>query len=91
MNYVITYDVSDDKIRNKISGILEDYGIRVQYSVFECWFEGEDLNKVIRLLEKELNNKGNIRIYHLCKSCFGKAIGIGEIKKIEGEEGYAVF
>lgn len=34
--YVIAYDIPDDKRRKSISDILEGYGSRVQYSVFEC-------------------------------------------------------
>ncbi len=94
MNYIITYDITNDKIRNKIAGILEDYGVRVQYSVFECWLENDEkLNLLIKNLEETLdsNENGNIRIYTSCKDCFEKTIGIGETKKNKGEEGYAVF
>ena len=34
--YLITYDISDNRRRKKVSDILEGYGRRVQYSVFEC-------------------------------------------------------
>nr|WP_299041656.1 CRISPR-associated endonuclease Cas2 [uncultured Thermosynechococcus sp.] len=34
--YVICYDRSSNKRRKKISDLLEGYGRRVQYSVFEC-------------------------------------------------------
>ena len=34
--YVISYDISENKIRNKVAKILEGYGKRIQYSVFEC-------------------------------------------------------
>ena len=36
MIYVISYDIDDDKRRNKISKVLEEYGVRVLESVFEC-------------------------------------------------------
>ena len=32
---VVSYDISDDKVRTKFSKFLEKYGIRLQYSVFE--------------------------------------------------------
>lgn len=34
--YLITYDISCNKRRQKISDLLEGYGSRVQHSVFEC-------------------------------------------------------
>ena len=42
MQYVICYDISEDKIRCKVSKYLEGVARRVQYSVFVCeagaWF-----------------------------------------------------
>ena len=35
-NVIVFYDISDNKIRNKIVKILESYGIRMQKSVFQC-------------------------------------------------------
>ena len=32
---VISYDIANDKRRNKVAKVLLDYGNRVQYSVFE--------------------------------------------------------
>ncbi|NET61636.1 MAG: CRISPR-associated endonuclease Cas2 [Symploca sp. SIO2E6] len=34
--YVVAYDIPDDKRCKKVSDLLEGYGKRVQYSVFEC-------------------------------------------------------
>lgn len=36
INVIVFYDVSDNKIRNKIVKVLESYGIRMQKSVFQC-------------------------------------------------------
>lgn len=38
--YIITYDISDDRRRNKVFDLLTANGNHVQYSVFFC-----DLNK----------------------------------------------
>ena len=35
-NYLVIYDICNDKIRRKIVKLLEAYGYRVQYSAFEC-------------------------------------------------------
>jgi CRISPR-associated endonuclease Cas2 len=34
--YLVTYDVSCNRRRRKVSDLLEGYGKRVQWSVFEC-------------------------------------------------------
>lgn len=36
MWYLISYDISDTKIRNKVVKYLESFCYRVQYSVFLC-------------------------------------------------------
>ncbi len=33
---IISYDVVQDRHRTRVAKLLEDYGTRVQYSVFEC-------------------------------------------------------
>jgi len=38
---VVAYDIIDDKRRNRVAKTMEDYGTRVQYSVFECVLEEE--------------------------------------------------
>jgi len=35
MHYVVAYDITNDKRRKKLSDLLETYGVRVNYSVFE--------------------------------------------------------
>ncbi|RKY67547.1 MAG: CRISPR-associated endonuclease Cas2 [Candidatus Latescibacterota bacterium] len=50
MFIVVSYDIVDDKTRNKIAKTLLDYGTRVQYSVFECVLTKEQLHR----LEQEL-------------------------------------
>ncbi len=34
MKWIVAYDISSNKIRNKVSNILTHYGYRIQYSVF---------------------------------------------------------
>jgi CRISPR-associated protein Cas2 len=36
MFWIVSYDIVDDRRRYKVSQILESYGTRAQYSVFEC-------------------------------------------------------
>lgn len=34
--YIITYDISDDRLRRRMARLLEGFGERVQRSAFEC-------------------------------------------------------
>ena len=80
--YVISYDISDTKTRNKVAKILEGYGTRIQYSVFECYMSREKFNVLYsRLVETIIDTKNDsIRIYSLCKECNKKKVTIGMLK-----------
>jgi CRISPR-associated protein Cas2 len=39
MLIAVSYDVPDDRRRTKLAHNLKDFGVRVQYSVFECLLE----------------------------------------------------
>ena len=86
MKYVVSYDISSDRMRRKVSKIMEDYGKRVQYSVFECNLD----NKRLKQLYKKMVNftgdmqEGNIKFYPLCASCNEKIMTIG-IEDKKGE------
>jgi len=36
LRYLISYDICDPKRLRRVAKLLEGYGIRLQYSVFEC-------------------------------------------------------
>ncbi len=86
--YVVCYDITSDRLRSRIAKILEGYGRRVQYSVFEC-----DLNerryrelyeRLLSLMQEAEEQDGNICFYHICKNCIGKKQIIGIPKEPEG-------
>ena len=62
---LIIYDIASDKIRRKIVRCLESYGVRVQYSAFECDLNCTMYNKLATELIKLTSGKGNcnIRMY----------------------------
>ncbi len=84
MFVVVSYDIEDDKKRFKVAQIFENYGTRVQYSVFECIINEQQLKeikeKTKNIIDKE---KDSIRFYIICESCLKKIeiIGIGEVTK----------
>ena len=46
MLHVIAYDITDDRRRQRFAGLCEDFGVRVQYSLFECWLEADDFDRL---------------------------------------------
>jgi CRISPR-associated protein Cas2 len=77
--YIISYDISNDRIRTKIAKELENFGKRVQYSVFECDISEKQYERLYsRLLHLMGDNElGNVRIYKLCANCVKNICTIG--------------
>lgn len=64
---VICFDVRDERRLRKISSELENYGQRVQRSVFECWLDDNDLFALKKSLTQLANaEQDQIRYYSLC-------------------------
>ncbi len=78
---VVAYDIPDDRRRTKVMKLLEGYGNRVQYSVFECELRPADLDelkvRMRRLIRKE---EDDVRFYPLCQSCLEKATALGKAR-----------
>jgi CRISPR-associated protein Cas2 len=86
MFYIVSYDIPDTPRGTKIAKILEDFGDRVQYSVFECIIGQDLLEKMIDRLEKVVKeDEDSIGVYALCGNCEKviKVIGQGEVTKEE--------
>lgn len=66
--YVVAYDIPDDKRRKKVSDLLEGYGKRVQYSVFECVLSKDKYNELSLRLKKRVKlSEDSIRFYPLSR------------------------
>jgi CRISPR-associated protein Cas2 len=78
MFYAISYDISDDSRRNPISKILERYGTRVQFSLFECNLDTDRLTELLQKLEEIIKpDEDSLRCYPLCNSCLENINRIG--------------
>ena len=70
MRYLVTYDIPDTKRRTRLAKILEDFGDRVQYSVFECILDDVLLAKMTAIITGTiLDAEDNVRIYTICAAC----------------------
>jgi CRISPR-associated protein Cas2 len=64
--YVVAYDIPCNKRRKKISDLLEGYGQRVQYSVFECQLSHAKYKELCKRLRKIVRlSEDNLRFYPL--------------------------
>ena len=73
--YIVVYDVVGNKRRTKISELLEKYGLRVNYSVFECMFTDGQLKKVQHgIAEIAHLDEDTIIYYPCCVNCYSKVV-----------------
>ncbi|OWZ83885.1 CRISPR-associated endonuclease Cas2 [Natranaerobius trueperi] len=92
MLVVITYDVSTTSIKGtkrlrKVSKICQNYGVRVQNSVFECVVDSTQLRELkYQLIDIIDENEDSLIIYRLGDNYKKKVehIGIKESLDVEG-------
>ena len=63
----------------------------VKKPAFECRLNELEIQRVIATLREWIRKHGDIRIYPVCQSCMQKTVGLGEVRRIVGGEGYATF
>jgi CRISPR-associated protein Cas2 len=79
---VIAYDIADDQRRVRIGTLLEDYGTRVNYSVFECELEREEFARLQEQLAELIDDaEDRLVFYRLCESCRVRRATMGAIEK----------
>lgn len=70
---IISYDISDDKLRTKFSKYLCRFGQRIQYSVFEIDNSKKLLNNIIcdieNRFEKRFTEEDSVYIFKLSTGC----------------------
>ena len=92
MLWVISYDVPDDGKRLKVASVLEEYGVRVQWSVFECRIDGSMLDQIQERVRTILGEPldGSVRGYRACERCAAVCWVAGESVAHPGSEPYLV-
>lgn len=81
MKYVVAYDISNDKRRKKLSELLDAYGVRVNYSVYEIELNKSKREKLLHEIElQKLFDKkyDSLRFYHLCETCVPKSFDMAQ-------------
>jgi CRISPR-associated protein Cas2 len=84
---IISYDIVDTKRRTKLAKKLLNFGMRVQYSVFECELDAKQIAAMKKqVLEYVDLEKDSLRLYKLCETCVQQIESFGIKKGWEEEE-----
>ena len=57
MKYLVTYDISEDRKRNKVIKLLNEYGKRIQFSCFEIEIHSKKLSYLVSKLQELIDNE----------------------------------
>lgn len=67
---LIAYDITDPKRLHKVAKVCEDWGVRVQYSVFECRLEADAFDRFWSELREEIEPVDDRLVaYPVCAKC----------------------
>lgn len=70
---VIAYDVSEDGRRARLSALLQRYGDRIQFSVFLCRLDQDDLRTLLETAEKIVDlDTDSLYVFRQCPTCWDR-------------------
>jgi CRISPR-associated protein Cas2 len=77
--WVIAYDSPSNKRRRNLAKLLEGYGVRVQWSVFECQLRQDDVallrQRLARLIHAELDS---VRLWPVPVASCARIVHLGK-------------
>ena len=75
---LVAYDISDPKRLTHVARVCEDFGVRVQYSVFECRLEEPEFTEFwLRLLAEIDENVDRLVAYKIDAKCAKETLTAG--------------
>jgi CRISPR-associated protein Cas2 len=69
MRVLLTYDIPNDRVRDKVADLCLDYGLeRIQYSVFQGELRRTHQEELVMRVKKRLGKKpGDVRLVPICE------------------------
>lgn len=80
--YIVSYDIPDDATRRKVATLLEGFGERRQYSVFECHLKDAQFASLWERLAGLIGEGDSVLCYPLCKTCRGRIRALGNTQAL---------
>ena len=77
MLHVIVYDIASDKRLRRVARICEDYGFRMEKSVFECDLEDREFEKFWKRLSQSVADADMVIDYPIPQFCRGRIRVLG--------------
>jgi CRISPR-associated protein Cas2 len=89
--YIVAYDIPSNRRRKKVSDILEGYGRRVQYSVFELVLVKSKYDEMRRRLSRYVNfEEDSLRFYPISQHTLDQVEIWGGVPLTQGQKSIIV-
>lgn len=67
--HMVTYDIRDEKRLRKVARVMEGYGVRIQYSVFRCFLNERQVQRLRWEIACVTEKGDDMMIVRLCPRC----------------------
>lgn len=79
MLHLVAYDIRDPRRLRKVAKTCEDFGLRVEYSVFECDLKEEVFIRFWNALLDIIEEEDSVIAYRICGACVSRIESIGAV------------
>lgn len=78
LNILVVYDITDNKRRRNLRKFLKGFGVRTQYSFFECLVSDVQLEKLKDGIKNLVDpDEDKVGVVLLCDRCFKRIFRLG--------------
>ncbi len=75
---IIAYDITDNRRRKRLADLLEGYGQRVQYSVFDCPLTARQRRDLLRAIRQKIDpDCDRVALYPIAANLASKVVHLG--------------
>ena len=75
---IVAYDITDPRRLARVAKVCEDYGVRVQYSIFECRLDEDEFTDFwLKLLEEIDDDEDRMVAYKIDARCAKETLTAG--------------
>lgn len=86
MRYLVTYDISDNRVRDRVAQILSKYGVRVQLSCFEIECKENILVEILEKIKGKIETSvDSIYVFPITKNAECSIYELGIRREINGK------
>ena len=90
MKILLTYDIVNSKNRTKLAALLEGYGYRVNFSVFELEIKKHQFALLLKAIEPFYEKEDSVRVYAFSADTIAKSYDLNSKRPspFEKKSGY---